>query len=233
VYDELLRTRRVDGFVVSGTNLDDPRIAYLIHQQVPFVSFGRSTANWPFAWVDTDGRAGLYTATRYLAELGHERIGFLGWPPPSLAGAHRESGYRDALRELRLPPGPIWYGTNSEETGREALQRWLALPALERPTGLLVVSDMMAIGVLNEAEHHGVEIGRELSIIGFDDAPPSQYLRPALTTLRQPIAEIAQAVIDLFEAQLSRVADEDSHRLFAPELVVRQSTGRVPAVAAR
>lgn len=233
VYDDLIRTRRVDGFVVSGTNLDDPRIAYLIHQQVPFVSFGRSTSNWPFAWVDTDGMAGFRVATQYLIELGHRHISFLGWPPPSLAGAHRISGYHDALQEARLTPGPIWYGRNSEEAGRETLQQWMALSATERPTALLVVSDMMAIGVLNEAEHHGVEIGHELSVIGFDDAPPSRYLRPALTTLRQPIAEIAQAVIDLLEVQLSRAGSKDVHRLLAPELVVRQSTGPVPVLSSR
>ena len=225
VYDELIRTRRVDGFVVSGTRLDDPRIDFLLEKDVPFVSFGRSNPNWPFTWVDTDGAAGLRLAVAHTLALGHQRVGFLGWTPPSLAGEHRESGYREALRAAGWSPGPVWHLENSEESGRDALRDWLNSPAASRPTAVLTVSDLMAIGLLNEAEHHGVEIGRDLSVIGFDDAPASQYLRPALTTLRQPIEAIAQAVIGLLEAQLNKTAAEHEHRLFAPELIVRQSTG--------
>jgi LacI family transcriptional regulator len=228
VYDELIRTRRVDGFVVSGTRLDDPRIEFLLEKDAPFVSFGRSNPNWPFTWVDTDGAAGLRAAVAHVLDLGHERVGFLGWTPPSLAGEHRETGFRDAMREAGMTPGTVWRSENSEESGRDALRDWLNQPAAERPTAVLTVSDLMAIGLLNEAEHHGVEIGRDLSVIGFDDAPASQYLRPALTTLRQPIEAIAQAVIGLLEAHLNKTAAEaHEHRLFAPELIVRQSTGPV------
>lgn len=228
VYDELIRTRRVDGFVVSGTRLDDPRIGFLLERDVPFVSFGRSNPNWAFTWVDTDGAAGVRAGVGHLLRLGHERIGFLGWTPPSLAGEHRESGYLGAMRDAGLTPGPIWHSENSEEAGRDALRDWLHRPAAERPTAVLTVSDLMAIGLLNEAEHHGVEIGRDLSVIGFDDAPASQYLRPALTTLRQPIEAIAQAVIGLLEAQLAKSADAFEHQLYAPELIVRRSTGPSP-----
>jgi DNA-binding LacI/PurR family transcriptional regulator len=230
VYDELIRTRRVDGFVVSGTRLDDPRIAYLIEKEVPFVSFGRSNPDWPFAWVDTDGAAGMRLAVAHTLVLGHERVAFLGWAPPSLAGEHRETGYREALAQAGYAPGPVWHGENSEQAGRDALRIWLDMPAPQRPTAVITVSDLMAIGLLNEAEHHGVEIGRELSVIGFDDAPASQYLRPALTTLRQPITEIAQAVIALLEAQLNKTMDAPEHRLFAPQLIVRKSAGPAPRV---
>ncbi|MBL8146693.1 MAG: LacI family DNA-binding transcriptional regulator [Anaerolineae bacterium] len=229
VYDELIRTRRVDGFVMSGTTLNDPRIAFLMEQGVPFVSFGHSNLDWPFTWVDTDGEAGVRLAVRWLLDRNHERIAFLGWPPPSLAGEHRESGYRQALRERGCSPGPIWYGTNSEESGRDAMRQWLNLPTAQRPTAVFAVSDLMAIGLLNEAQLHGVEIGVELSVIGFDDAPPSQYLLPALTTLRQPIPEIAAAVVSLLEARLTQTTTAHVHELFTPELIVRKSAGPAPA----
>jgi len=231
VYDELIRTRRVDGFVVSGTTLNDSRIAFLIEKGVPFVSFGHSNLDWPFTWVDTDGEAGVRLAVRWLLERNHEHIAFLGWPPPSLAGEHRESGYRQALRERGCAPGPIWYGTNSEESGRDAMRQWLKLPRNNRPTAVFAVSDLMAIGLLNEAEQHGVEIGSELSVIGFDDAPPSQYLRPSLTTLRQPIPEIAASVVSLLETRLNDPAAGHVHQMFMPELVVRKSAGTLPAPA--
>ncbi|MFN8377247.1 MAG: LacI family DNA-binding transcriptional regulator [Anaerolineae bacterium] len=229
VYDDLIRTGRVDGFVLSGTTLNDSRIAHLIERDVPFVSFGHSNLEWSFTWVDTDSEAGVRNAVDYLLYLKHERIAFLGWPPPSLAGEHRESGYRLALRSRGLVPGPIWYGANTEETGRAALRQWLNIPRADRPTAVFSVSDLMAIGLLNEAEQHGVDIGVDLSVIGFDDAPASQYLRPALTTLRQPIPEIARAVITLLESRLTRTTTEHIHQLFAPELIVRKSAGPAPA----
>lgn len=233
VYDELIRTRRVDGFVVSGTRRDDPRIAHLRERDVPFVSFGRSNPTWPYTWVDTDGAAGMRLAVQHLVELGHKRISFLGWPPPSLAGEDRESGFREGLTATDCEPGPIWHGENSEESGRMALRRWLMLPSSARPTAVLAVSDLMAIGLLNEADQHGVEVGRELSVVGFDDAPASQYLRPALTTLRQPIPEIAQAVISLLEGRLNKSADAFERRLFVPELVARKSSGPAPVAVSR
>lgn len=233
VYDDLIRTRRVDGFVVSGTTHNDPRIAFLIERGVPFVSFGHSNIEWPFSWVDTDGEAGVRVAVEWLLDRNHEHIAFLGWPPPSLAGEHRESGYRQALQSRGCLPGPIWYGDNSEESGRAALRLWLELPRQRRPTAVVAVSDLMAIGLLNEAEDHGIEIGAELSVIGFDDAPPSQYLRPALTTLRQPVPEIAGAVIKLLEGQLDKTTRGHVHQRFVPELIVRKSTGPAPNMTSR
>ncbi len=233
VYDDLIRTRRVDGFVVSGTRRDDSRIAYLLDRDVPFVSFGRANPTWMHTWVDTDGAAGMRLAVQHLVELGHKRISFLGWPPPSLAGEDRESGFREGLTATDCEAGPIWHGENSEESGRVALRRWLALPPAARPTAVLAVSDLMAIGLLNEAERYGVEIGRELSVVGFDDAPASQYLRPALTTLRQPIPDIAQAVISLLEGQLNKTAGAPERRLFEPELVARKSSGPAPVPVSR
>lgn len=231
VYDDLIRTGRVDGFVISGTFLDDPRIAFLIERGVPFVSFGRSNPTWPFTWVDTDGEAGARLAVQRLLELKHERIAFLGWPPPSLAGEHRENGYRQALQSHGVSAGPVWYGENTEESGRAALRQWLGIPRGQRPTAAFAVSDLMAIGLLNEAEHHGVEIGVELSVVGFDDAPASQYLRPALTTLRQPIPDIARAIISLLEARLNKTTRSHVHRLFAPELIERKSAGPAPSAS--
>jgi LacI family transcriptional regulator len=230
VYEDLIRTGRVDGFVVSGTRLDDARIAALMRRGVPFVSFGRSTPAWSFSWVDTDGAAGLRIAVQHVAELGHQRIGFLGWPPPSLAGEYRKAGFRAGMAAMGLPVDEelLWHGEYAEDTGRVALRRWLKLPAAKRPTAILVVSDLMAIGLINEADQHGIEVGRDLSIVGFDDAPTSQYMRPPLTSLRQPIADIAQAVISLLETRLNSPAGPHGQRLFVPRLIVRKSTGPAP-----
>ncbi|HVU10795.1 MAG TPA: LacI family DNA-binding transcriptional regulator, partial [Phototrophicaceae bacterium] len=104
VYDELIRTGRVDGFVISSTVPDDPRVQFLIERKFPFVSFGRANAGWDFLWVDTDGGAGIRSAVEYLIGLGHRRIAMIGWPDDSLTGNYRVAGYLDGLRAAGIEP---------------------------------------------------------------------------------------------------------------------------------
>lgn len=231
VYDELIRTGRVDGFVVGSTTLNDPRIKFLMEHDFPFVSWGRSNPEWDFLWVDTDGHFGMFSAVEHLIKLGHERIAIVAWPEESLSGSFRVAGYLDAMRAagLPIPSEYIVRGAHSEQTGRDALHYWQSLPPEQRPTAIVTVSDLTAIGIMNEAEQHGLVIGRDLSLIGFDDAPMSQYLRPALTTLRQPIMETGRAVIQLLEDAINREVrspHSPRHILLKPELMVRDSAGK-------
>ncbi|MDX1992029.1 MAG: LacI family DNA-binding transcriptional regulator [bacterium] len=230
VYDELIRARRVDGFVLAGTEMNDRRIAFLMEKEFPFVSFGRSTPEWDFPWVDTDGQQGMMEAVSYLIECGHRQIGMVAWPTDSIAGNFRMNGYREALRCAGIPfrQNYIWRGPHSVQTGRDALAHYLALPEDERPTAIVAVSDLVAIGVLNEAEHRRVPVGKrreagELAVVGFDDVPLSEFLRPALTTLRQPIPEIAHALIHMLHTLLLDGIIEQREVLFAPRLMVRGS----------
>ncbi len=223
VYDELIRTGRVDGFVLGSTTRDDPRVRYLIDKEFPFVSFGRANPDWDFSWADTDGAQGISDAVDYLVELGHRRIGMLAWPEESLSGEFRVGGYLDGLNwhEIALNPGWLVRSLNREQSGRAALDDWDALPVDQRPTAVIAVSDLMAIGLMNEAEQRGLVVGRDLSIIGFDDVPMAQYLRPALTSLHQPIEEIGAALITLLEAAIK--GEPPRQVLLPPRLIIRAS----------
>ncbi|HLU11169.1 MAG TPA: LacI family DNA-binding transcriptional regulator [Oceanobacillus sp.] len=225
VYDELIRTGRVDAFVVGSTTLDDERIRFLMDQQFPFVCFGRSNPEWNFRWVDTDGTHGMRQAVDYLVGLGHQRIAMVAWPPASLSGTYRLMGYIEGLEAAGIPVNEAYIvrGEHSEKTGRKAVEQWMKLPHHEMPTAVVTVSDLIAVGVMNAAEQHGFVIGRDLSVIGFDDAPMSQYLRPALTTLKQPIPEIGQAIISMLEDMLTKNEATDDHQLLEPSLVIRAS----------
>lgn len=224
-YDELMRTARVDAFVVAGTVFEDARIRFLIDQEFPFVSFGRSSPGWDFPWVDTDGRQGVSDAIDHLVVLGHRRIAMIAWPEESLSGGFRLAGYLDGLRRAGIDPREdyVFRGEHDETTGRAALDQWWQLPADERPTAIVSVADLPAIGVLNEAERRGITIGRELSLISFDDAPLYQYLRPSLTALRQPIPEIAAEVIGMLETLL-RKRDLASRRLLLPPTLIERAS---------
>lgn len=224
-YDEMIRSGRVDAFVLSGTLGDDARIKFLLDHGFPFVSFGRSNPEWDFAWVDTDGQRGMVEAVDYLLQLGHRKIAMAAWDEASISGSFRLSGYKQALRAagVSIRPDYIVRGEHSEEAGRIALARWLELPPDDQPTGIVAVSDMVAIGIMLEAEQRGIKIGEELSVIGFDDTPIAQYIRPSLTSLQQPVEEIGRALINMLELLLSHDEPLSQHVLVPPRLIVRQS----------
>jgi DNA-binding LacI/PurR family transcriptional regulator len=230
VYNEMIRTQRVDAFVLSGTISDDARIRFLLDAGVPFVSFGRSNPEWDFYWVDTDGKSGVQEAVEHLIALGHRRIAMAAWPEESISGNFRLAGYCEAMNAAGLPihPNDIVRGMHSEQAGRDALAHWMSLPQDEHPTGIIAISDLVAIGIMNEAERLGLTIGRDLSLIGFDDAPMTQYLRPALTTVQQAIPETGQALMTILEALLNKTEPEEPHILIPPRLIVRDSCGTPP-----
>lgn len=227
VYDDLIRTQRVDAFVLAGTVRDDGRIRFLRDAEFPFVSFGRSNPDWNFPWVDTDGRQGVREATDYLISLGHRRIGMAAWPEESISGSFRVQGYLDALAAagISFRPEYLVRGEHSEQAGRDALAYWSTLPLDEQPTAIVAITDLVAIGIMNEAERRGLVIGHDLSVIGYDDVPMSQYLRPALTTVQQPILEIGQALVNLLENVLRQNPTPDGHILIPPRLIIRDSCG--------
>jgi DNA-binding LacI/PurR family transcriptional regulator len=228
VYDELIRKGKVDAFAIASTTTNDPRIRYLLNQNFPFVSFGRANADWDFSWVDTDGEYGVRMAMEYLRELGHERIAMIGWPEESISGSFRMDGYLQALKSANMlfHPAYILRDENSEQSGRRAVAQWMELPEDERPTAVIAIDDLVAIGVMNEAIERGLPVGETFAVIGFDDTPLGQYLRPSLTTLRQPIIDICHELITTLEDVIQNRLTESRQLLLSPELIIRESSGK-------
>ena len=231
VYEELIRSGRVDGFVLSGTFHDDPRIDFLMERKFPFVSFGRANPEWDdlFHWVDTDGTEGMYIATKYLIEQGHERIAFIGWPTTSLTGNYRLQGYLRAMNEYQFDiPDYCRFHTDESENGiSEAFDMWESLPQNKQPTAIVAIADYVAVAAMRTAEIYGYEIGKSMSIIGFDDAPFVRYLQPGLTTLAQPLEDITSALLEMLQAVVSGKEPTETRLLFPPKLIIRGSTGSV------
>jgi DNA-binding LacI/PurR family transcriptional regulator len=226
VYRDMVESGRVDGFILSNTNLDDQRIRYLLEAGFPFVAFGRANPDWDFAWVDVDGTDGVRQAVDHLLELGHRRIACLAWPEDSLTGRYRLSGYLSAMTDAGLALDPDWVirAEHSYLGAFPATQGWLALPPDRRPTAVVALSDLMAIGVMNAAANAGLEVGRELAVIGFDDAPITDYLRPPLTSLRQPITEVGERAVTMLIDLVRGEMPSPAHVLLKPQLIVRGST---------
>ena len=227
VYDDLIRSGRIDGFVLAETRQADPRVAFLLDSDVPFVCFGRTNNDWDFPWVDTDGRAGMRSAVQYLAGMGHRQIAFMGWPSDSLSGNDRLSGYLEGMRALNLPVEDALLFQSDYPNGEidEILASWRQLPAPERPSAVIVVADFIAIEAIRAAERHGFQVGKSLSVVGFDGIPIGQIIQPSLTTLHQPMQSISQALLELFRDTVNNGTTRGNSRLITPELIIRESSG--------
>ncbi len=220
--DGALRSGRADGLVLADVCHSDPRVAYLQARGLPFVAFGRATP-LEHPWVDVDGEAGVCAAVSHLIGRGHRRIAFLGLPEAFTCATERRAGYHRALAEHGLLPDPACEqpGLAGERGVAEALARLLALPS--PPTAFAAASDTLAIHLMAAAAQRGLLAGRDYALTGFDGLPITGHTLPALTTVRQPLSPVCDALTDL----LARViAGQPGPRqiLIQPELVVRASS---------
>lgn len=191
-------SRRSDGvvFVLSRTNSGELDALAELHSAVVLLDpVGESDPR--LSTVGATNWSGGVTATEHLLSLGHRRIGFIGGPPALQCSRDRYEGYAAALRRYGIEPQPelVTDGNFLEGSGRTGAARFFDLP--ERPTAIFAASDLQAAGVYEEARRRGLSIPEDLSVVGFDDTVICNYLWPALTTVRQPLADMAREAIRL------------------------------------
>jgi DNA-binding LacI/PurR family transcriptional regulator len=228
-YEDLMNTGRVDGFILSSVEYDDPRVMLLLERKFPFVSFGRSNPELSFSWIDVDGGEGIRQAVEHILQQGHRRIAALCWPELSRVGNNRAAGYFSVMQAAGITPLDSWVkrGEGCFDFGYSAALELLDLPEDQRPTALITMNDLMAVGAMQAVQSRGLRVGPDFAIAGFDDAPMVQYLAPGLTTVRQPIVEVGQRIIPLLLNQLNaEEVPEPTTIMIAPQLVVRGSTQR-------
>jgi DNA-binding LacI/PurR family transcriptional regulator len=221
-YDALLGSAAVDAFVVTDTYRGNPQAAWLEQRQVPFVAFGRPWAE-PHAqhpWVDVDGRAGVMLAVDHLADRGHSRIAWVGWQKTSFIGEDRRSGWVDRMHERHLATTRLSArGEDTIEFGRRAAH---ALLDSDHPTAFLCVSDTIAMGVLQALADRDLQPGPDgVAVVGFDDSLAAQVVPPGLTSVRQPLEEVAVQIVRLLEDRLAMRTSDEPHVILTPVLRAR------------
>lgn len=220
----------VDAFVLTSTAYEDPRVAWLIENEVPFVTFGRpwGTEDSPdprHLWVDVDGRSGVREATSHLLDEGARRVAYVGWRSGSGAGDDRRQGWVDALGERGIPSQNLDVATDdSVASGRAAAGQLLS--SAEPPDAVVCASDTLALGVRLAAYAMGLE---DLPIIGFDNTPVAAAV--GLSSIDQPLEGVAISALELLLGptgstvrQRGALNEEPTNRLLAPRLVERRST---------
>ncbi|MBC8171687.1 MAG: LacI family DNA-binding transcriptional regulator [Anaerolineae bacterium] len=223
-YEDLINTNRVDGFVLSDVTYGDVRVKYLLDKQVPFVTYGKANGEGNFPYVDVDGKRGIQLAIEHLILKGHERIGLISWPEGFRIGDLRTQGYIEAMQMANLPIRENWiaHSPNTMQQAIDATERILSRKP--RPTAIVCANDVMAFGAKRYIESLGLEIGTDISLTGYDDTPVAELID--LTSIAQPIALIANRVVDLLLAEISHQRPADHHIVLEPSLVVRESSAR-------
>ncbi len=215
--------------VVTVAQLSEEQRSRLRARGIPFVVFD-PTSELPddVPFVGATNWTGGRSATRHLLTLGHRRIAVVGGPDRTLCAQARLDGYRSALEAAGLPvDADLVVRTGfTQEDGHAAALELLSRP--ERPTAIFASNDLQALGVYQAARAVGLRIPADLSVVGFDDLPIAALTDPPLTTVHQPLTEMAVAATEL-AISLARGEQTSQARVeLATRLTVRDSTAPAP-----
>jgi LacI family transcriptional regulator len=201
-----LRSRRVEGMLLTPSPGDGPVITELVSLGVPTVLVDRLTTRTDVDQVGAENIQSTSALTEHLAAVGHRRIGLISGAAGLPTSEERVLGYRLGLGRggLTWNPELVACGHSSSEGGADALRTLLALA--EPPTALVVANDSMTVGVLHEARRRGLRIGRDLALAGYDDVEWADLVDPPLTTMAQPIEDIGRTAVRML---LTRISDPD------------------------
>ncbi|MFD7290651.1 LacI family DNA-binding transcriptional regulator [Streptomyces sp. NPDC059863] len=216
-----LRQGSADGALVVSTHADDPLPALITDAGLPAVLYARPSRPTRISYVDLAHQDGARLAAEHLLARGCRRIATITGPLDVPAGQDRLAGFRDTMARAGQPYLPLAEGRFTQESGEAAMARLLAeYPDLD---GVFAANDLMAVGACHVLREHGRRVPEDVAVIGFDDSSAAAACRPPLTTVRQPVEEMAAEMARLL---LDRLAGSDravTSVIFEPSLVVRGS----------
>jgi LacI family transcriptional regulator len=219
---DLISETHIDGAILSSPVTDcEPVLKALESMNVPFVRISPGTNHARSSSVYMDDVQAADDMTTHLVNLGHRRIGFIRGHPNHLASSERLAGYRRALDRAGIAHDPalIVDGEFDFDSGCRAALDFLDLP--RRPTAIFASNDDMAAGALAVAHERGIDLPGELSVVGFDDTTLARTVWPPLTTVHQPVADLARTATSLL------LSGEFAHRRLDHRLVERSSAVRL------
>ena len=221
--EQVILPRRIDGLLMSAYHTEEPLLDRLAGLDLPTATLGLNEWHHKFSSVDVDNVGGGGLAAKHLGEIGCRRVALLGGPPDTVSGRDRNDGFRAMAESLGLevPDSRVRYGDYSFGSGSSLVGELLD----EGIDGVFAASDTMAFGAIQQLRRRGRRVPDDVAVIGFDDLPAASTCDPSLTTIRQPISETADLLLDLLVDQMNGVG-KVAHMVMPVELIARGSTAR-------
>lgn len=225
--ETFLATARPDAVVLTPPLCDDPAtIEVLKRAGLRYASVSARTGTTESSVFRHDERQAARDMVNHLISLGHQSIAMIAGPSGHKAASARVDGYHDAMKAAGITTSDVWMklGDYTMRSGLEAAQQLLDKP--DRPTAIFAANDDMAVGALTAALATGLRIPEDISIAGYDDTRLASAVWPPLTTIRQPVREMAKRAAESLMGPNKHAEPED--HVLAFELVIRTSTGPPP-----
>ena len=228
VVEELL-ANGIDGLILPPPFCDSRQLIDLITASgLPGVVVASGRPDRRLSAVSIDDRLAAYEMTRHLLSLGHQRVGFIIGHPAQTASARRLVGFRQAMADagLAIDERLVVQGLFNYRSGLDAAEILLAQDP--RPTAVFASNDDMAAATVAIAHRMGLDVPSDLTVAGFDDAPLATTIWPELSTVRQPIKEMAEAAVDLLVREIRTPREGAGEQLLMDFTLIRRQSDAAP-----
>lgn len=221
-YHQYFEMKKCDGLLLITPILNDPGIRMLEKKDFPMVLINSVSNN--ISYVDVDNVNGACKAVEHLVKLGHRRIGIINGILEGANGQDRFRGYKFALDKYSIPKDKelIKNGDYSQASGMLMMKELLSLA--DRPTAVFVANDLMATGALKVIKEAGLQVPKDIAVVGYDDLVLAEISVPPLTSVRQPIFDLGKEAVRLLVAQMEQGKKSLQKIVLETELIVREST---------
>jgi len=226
-YLEKCQFRNVDGAILMGVPKDDPKLPELLKAKIPSVFIDLDISDAKASYIISDNEKGAREAVRHLAELGHQKIAVIEGEEITIPTQKRLAGYKAEMKAQNLEIKDDWIiqGRFSVDGGIKAMEKILKLE--DRPTAIFCMGDEIAVGAMQTIKEAGLNVPDDFSIVGFDDIEISQYLNPALTTIRQQKDEMGIEAANMVLEMINNPEKKVEAEIIDTEFVLRNSTKKL------
>ncbi|MBS1254515.1 MAG: HTH-type transcriptional regulator RafR [Deltaproteobacteria bacterium] len=223
----MVQGKRVDGIILTLTKAQDERISYLLDKNFPFILYGRTEDPRPHAFLDMDGELAFRESCKYLIDLGHKRIALINGEPEYMFPAFCFDGYKNGLKYggIAFDPDLVreWRHGDAELS---SLQQTLELMQHTDPPSAIIFQTEAATGILQALQQLQLTVGKDVSLIGYDDLEIAKTNIPPLTTMRPQASNAGERLVGMLMEIIGGCAPDTMQKIWQTELVHRQSTCR-------
>jgi LacI family transcriptional regulator len=225
-YVNLMRDTGVDGLIFATSQHSDPVIEKLIEERFPLICVSRKLRGENFNYVVVDNFRGAYEMTKHLVHIGYRKIAIISGPSTVSTGLDRLRGYKKALTDhnIDLIPDYIIQGPFEKVTGYEGAIHLLKMK--DKPEAIFSGSDYIAMGVIDAVSEHGLDIPKDIAVVGFDDTQFASNKRIMLTTVSQGQYRMGNLAVQILIDVLNKKGRDYTHKVvLEPKIIIRESCG--------